>query len=89
MAELEMIAMCILIPAYGVLCYIAGKGDILSLIPKMLLEKANELEEKQKSMGDYAAEGLVEGLTAEPVPEISESLKRMAEEVARRAEDGK
>ena len=45
MAELETIAYCILILAYGAVCYMAGKGDLLNLIPKMLLQIAKDIEE--------------------------------------------
>lgn len=45
MSEFETIAYCILILAYGAVCYMSGKGDLLNLIPKMLLQKAKEIEE--------------------------------------------
>ena len=37
-----------LVIGYGTICYLAGKGDLLNLIPLMLQEKLKELEEKLK-----------------------------------------
>ena len=44
MAEWEILLEVILILGYGACCYLAGKGDLANLIPKMLLEKAKEIE---------------------------------------------
>lgn len=49
MTEFETIVCCILIPAFGAICYMAGKGDLLNLIPKMLLERSKEIDELQKA----------------------------------------
>lgn len=46
--EFEIVTYCVLVLGYGAICYIAGKGDILNLIPLMLLEKAKEIEENLK-----------------------------------------
>lgn len=46
MDPLEVCAYCVLIIGYGAICYLAGKGDMLNLIPKMLLEKAKDIEKK-------------------------------------------
>ena len=48
MTDFEQIICAMLIVVYGVVFYLAGKGDLLTLIPKMLLDKAKELEEKMK-----------------------------------------
>jgi hypothetical protein len=48
MSELEYLLVVMLVLAYGAACYTAGKGDLMSLIPKMLQEKAKEIEEKRK-----------------------------------------
>lgn len=48
MSEIDTIFICIVILAYGVVCYLMGKGDLLNLIPKMLLAKAKEYEEELK-----------------------------------------
>ena len=48
MAAVEMLAYIVLVVGYGALCYMAGKGDLLNLIPLMLLEKAKEIEERLK-----------------------------------------
>ena len=48
MEAVEMIAYIVLVVGYGAICYIAGKGDVLNLIPLMLLEKAKELKERLK-----------------------------------------
>lgn len=50
MAEWEIVLETILILSYGVLCYMAGKGDLLELIPKMLLERAKEADENLKDL---------------------------------------
>lgn len=51
MGVFETIAYCILILVYGAVCYMAGKGDLLNLIPKMLLQKAKEIEESLTQEG--------------------------------------
>lgn len=51
MEVFETIVYCILILSYGVVCYMAGKGDLLNLIPKILLEKAKEIEESLAQEG--------------------------------------
>lgn len=56
MTEFELIAYCILVLGYGAICYIAGKGDILNLLPLMLLEKAKEIEENLKEEEDEDGE---------------------------------
>lgn len=48
MTAVEMLAYIVLVVGYGALCYIAGKGDLLNLIPLMLLEKAKDIEERLK-----------------------------------------
>lgn len=48
MSELEYLFVVMLVFAFGAACYTAGKGDLLNLIPEMLLEKAKEIEEKRK-----------------------------------------
>lgn len=44
MSDLEQVLECILIVVYGVMFYIAGKSDLLTLIPKMLQERFEESE---------------------------------------------
>lgn len=48
MNDIEILLVPILILAYGVVCYICGKGDLLNVIALMLQDKAKELEEKLK-----------------------------------------
>ena len=55
MVAVEILAYIVLVVGYGALCYIAGKGDFLNLIPLMLLEKAKEL--KEKTDGERKADG--------------------------------
>ena len=44
----EVILYIVSILAYGVGCYVAGKGDLLNLIPLMLLQKAKDIEDQLK-----------------------------------------
>ena len=46
MSDFEYFLMCILIPIVYVLTYIAGKYDILSVICKILEEKAKKYKEE-------------------------------------------
>ena len=48
MNDIEILLVPILILAYGVVCYICGKGDLLNVIALMLQEKAKDLEERLK-----------------------------------------
>lgn len=48
MNDIEFLLIPILILAYGVVCYICGKGDLLNVIALMLQERAKELEERLK-----------------------------------------
>lgn len=59
MTEFEMVAYIILVLCYGGICYTAGKGDLLNLIPEMLLEKAKEIGKEQVWCSEcaYHAEG--------------------------------
>ena len=52
MSELEELLMAILVFAYGVTCYIAGKGNLLDLVVLMLHDMANELKEKLEEEND-------------------------------------
>lgn len=51
MTEFETILMCFIIPMFAVLCYIAGKGDVLTLILMMMEEKTKEINERNKEDG--------------------------------------
>ena len=44
MSDFEQISCGILILVYGVTCYLAGKGDLLTLIPMMLADKMKQIE---------------------------------------------
>ena len=44
MTEFEILLYCALVISYSGLCYLAGKGDFLNLIPQMLLQKAEEIK---------------------------------------------
>lgn len=48
MNDLKILLTPILILAYGVVCYICGKGDLLNVIALMLQDRAKELEKKTK-----------------------------------------
>lgn len=48
----EEILCAILILAYGVICYLAGKGNLMELIPLILKEKAIQLEKYIDDMED-------------------------------------
>lgn len=48
MNDIEFLLIPILILAYGVVCYICGKGDLLNVIALMLKDKAKELEKRLK-----------------------------------------
>lgn len=48
MKELETALIPMLVIGYGAICYLAGKGNLLNLIPLMLQEKLKELKEKLK-----------------------------------------
>lgn len=48
MSETEVLWQIVLTIGFGFLAYIAGKGDLLNLIPLMLQEKAKEIEEALK-----------------------------------------
>ncbi len=52
MTELDVVLYCVLVLSYGAVCYMAGKGDILNLVPQMLLEKAKEIEKKLNDGGE-------------------------------------
>ena len=49
--EFEVIFSGMLVVAFAVTCYLAGKGNLLELVPKMLQEKADELS-KQKERAE-------------------------------------
>ena len=49
MSEFECLLTAMLIPLYGILFYIAGRGNIGDLIIEMLHDKLKELEEKQEN----------------------------------------
>lgn len=44
----ELLLYCVLVVGYGAMCYLAGKGDLMNLIPQILLQKAKEIEEQLK-----------------------------------------
>lgn len=46
MTDLEMIFTCILIFSALAFYYIAGKGDLLNLVPKMLNDRLEEINKK-------------------------------------------
>lgn len=48
MSDFEMVLISLLIPISYVLIYIAGKYDVLSVICKMLEEKAKKYTEKEE-----------------------------------------
>lgn len=56
---IEEIGGAILILVYGVVCYLSGKGDLLTLIPKML---QNRLEEIEKEIGERKMDDVIEKL---------------------------
>lgn len=43
MNDIEILLVPILILAYGIVCYICGKGDLLNVIALMLQDKAEQL----------------------------------------------
>lgn len=43
MTEFEQILMCILILLYGILFYLAGKGNLFKLVPLMLQKRLEEI----------------------------------------------
>jgi len=43
MADFEYVLICFLVPVFGVMCYLAGKGDLLTLIPEIFRKKLEEL----------------------------------------------
>lgn len=44
--EFEFIFSAMLVVTFAVCCYLAGKGNILELVPKMLLARLEELNQK-------------------------------------------
>ncbi len=48
MNNIEILIVPILILAYGVICYICGKGDLFNVLALALQDKAKELEERLK-----------------------------------------
>ena len=46
---IEDIGAAMLVLVYGVVCYLAGKGDLLNLIPKMI---QNNLEKVEKEINE-------------------------------------
>ena len=52
MTAFEVVTYCVLIIGYGAMCYMAGKGDLLNLIPQMLLEKAKEIEDRLNEVNE-------------------------------------
>ena len=48
MTELDVFLTVVSVLAFGCTAYLAGKGDLLNLIPLMLLEKAKEIEDRLK-----------------------------------------
>lgn len=46
MTDLEMLLVAMLVLAFGALCYVCGKGDLLNIIPLMLQEMADSLKAK-------------------------------------------
>lgn len=48
MSDFEMVLICLLIPLDYVLIYIAGKYDVLSVICRMLEQKAKKYIERNK-----------------------------------------
>ena len=51
MTDLEYLLIALLIPIYGAMCYIAGRGNLLRLVPLMLLSKIKELEKSINEKG--------------------------------------
>lgn len=51
MTDLEYLLIALLIPIYGAICYIAGRGNLLRLVPLMLLSKIKELEKSINEKG--------------------------------------
>lgn len=43
--EFETIAYAILVVAFAVCCYLAGKGNLLEVVPEMLQERLKEITE--------------------------------------------
>lgn len=43
MADFEYILACFLVPVFAVVCYLAGKGDLLTLIPEILKQRLAEI----------------------------------------------
>ena len=54
--ELIIVGTAILVLTYGVICYLAGKGDLLNVIVLMLQDKTKELENKMKESENYETE---------------------------------
>lgn len=48
MTEFDVFLTVVCIFAFGCTAYLAGKGDLMSLIPLMLREKAKEIEDRLK-----------------------------------------
>ena len=48
MSDFETILTIVLLIVYGITFYLAGRGNLLELIPKMLQEKLKEIEENIK-----------------------------------------
>lgn len=46
--ELISVGTAMLVLSYGVICYLAGKGDLLNVVVLMLQDKVKELEDKNK-----------------------------------------
>ncbi len=55
-ASAESITAAILVVVFGAVCYLAGRGDILMLIPTVLKEKLDELIDSIKEKDGEANE---------------------------------
>ena len=62
MSDFEYILACFLVPIFGVMCYLAGKGDLLTLIPEIFkqhlekITKQGEWIDGRCSLCGYQAE---------------------------------